>query len=148
VGVSVSVFSQIDTPYRRPGIVTANFVKRRGADVPARKVHEPTGSYHADFERRFSTRFATCKVSPLQARRFAQLTGTSAKTDKGIARLMAQMGVVAAQETDVPLPKSQRNLRELQIARMILVKDETRLKNRLQTLTAILCIMPPLPQRS
>lgn len=71
-----------------------------------------------------------CKVSPLQARRFAQLTGTSAKTDKGNARLMAQMGVVAAREPDVPLPKSQRNLRELQVARMILVKDETRLKNR------------------
>ena len=52
-----------------------------GADRPARVVYEPTGPYHAAFERRFSGKLALCKVNPLQARRFAQSKGARAKTD-------------------------------------------------------------------
>jgi len=105
-----------------------------GADIPARVVYEPTGPYHAAFERRFAGNLALCKVNPLQARRFAQSKGTRAKTDQVDARMLAQMGVALALEPDAPLSQSQRDLKELQIARMALVKDKTRLKNRLQTL--------------
>ena len=51
------------------------------------------------------------------------------------ARMLAQMGAALVLEPDVPLPQSQRDLKEMQVARMALVKDKTRLKNRLQTLT-------------
>jgi len=98
-----------------------------GADIPARVVYEPTGPYHAAFERRFAGNLALCKVNPLQARRFAQSKGTRAKTDQVDARMLAL-------EPDAPLSQSQRDLKELQVARMALVKDKTRLKNRLQTL--------------
>ena len=103
--------------------------------MPARVVYEPTGPYHAAFERRFSAKLPLCKVNPLQGRRFAQSKGTCAKTDKVDARMLAQMGAALALEPDVPLPQSQRDLKELQVARMAWVKDKTRLKNRLQTLT-------------
>jgi len=53
-----------------------------GADRPARVVYEPTGPYHAAFERRFSAKLPLCKVNPLQARRFAQSKGMRAKTDQ------------------------------------------------------------------
>ena len=52
-----------------------------GAEPPARVVYEATGPYHAAFEARFAGELPLCKVNPLQARRFAQSTGTRAKTD-------------------------------------------------------------------
>ena len=106
-----------------------------GADRPARLVYEPTGPYHAAFEKHFAGKLPLCKVNPLQARRFAQSKGTRAKTDRVDARVLAEMGAALVLEPDVPLPQSQRDLKELQIARTALVKDQTRLKNRLQSLT-------------
>ena len=111
-----------------------------GADRPARVVYEPTGPCHAAFERRFSGKLALCKVNPLQARRFAQAQGKRAKTDRVDARILAQMGAALALEPDAPLPQSQRDLKELQVARTALVKDRTRLKNRLQALTLAFAI--------
>ena len=111
-----------------------------GADRPARVVYEPTGPYHAAFERRFSGKLALCKVNPLQARRFAQSKGARAKTDAVDARMLAEMGAAFGLVADRPIDQNQRDLKELQIARTALVKDRTRLKNRLQTLTLAFAI--------
>lgn len=92
-----------------------------GSDMPARVVYEPTGPYHAAFEKCFSGRLPLVKVNPLQARRVAQAKGTRAKTDKVDARVLAAMGAALALEPDRSLPQSQRVLKELQIARMALV---------------------------
>ena len=46
-----------------------------------RIVFEPTGPYHKTFEATLGETFPLVKVNPLQARRFAQAHGTSAKTD-------------------------------------------------------------------
>ena len=105
-----------------------------GAVPPARVVYEPTGAYHAGFENRFAGKLPLCKVNPLQARRFAQSKGMRAKTDKVDARMLAVMGAAFALEPDPPMSQNLRDLKELRIARMALVKDRTRLKNRLQTL--------------
>ena len=51
------------------------------ADNIARVVYEATGPYHAALERRFGGELPLVKVNPLQARRFAQSTGSRAKTD-------------------------------------------------------------------
>ena len=75
------------------------------------------------------------KVNPLLARRFAQSKGTRAKTDAVDARMLAQMGVAFDLGPDRPTSQSMRDLKELQIARSALVKDQTRLRNRLQTQT-------------
>lgn len=106
-----------------------------GADRPARVVYEATGPYHAGLEKRFAGKLPLCKVNPLQARRFAQSKGTRAKTDQVDARMLAQMGAALALEPDRPMSQNLRDLKELQVARTALVKDKTRLKNRLQTLT-------------
>ena len=111
-----------------------------GSRLPARVVYEPTGPYHAAFERRFAGSLPLCKVNPLQARRFAQSKGTRAKTDQVDARMLAQMGAALTLEPDRPIPQNLRDLKELQVARTALVKDRTRLKNRLQTLTLTFAI--------
>ena len=51
------------------------------------------------------------------------------------ARMLAAMGAAFKLEPDLPTSQSQRDLKELQIARQALIKDRTRLMNRLQTLT-------------
>ncbi len=113
----------------------ANLVKWLGTDLPARVVFEATGPYHGAFEKRFAGELPLCKVNPLQARRFAQSKGTRAKTDAVDARMLAAMGAAFALEPDAQVSQNQRDLKELQIARQALVKDKTRLMNRLKTQT-------------
>lgn len=98
-----------------------------------RLVYEPTGPYHGAFETALAPRFPLVKVNPLQARRFAQACGTRAKTDAVDARLLAHMGSALKLEPDQPQAADQRELKELQVARKALVKDRTRLLNRLKT---------------
>lgn len=99
----------------------------------ARIVFEPTGPYHRGFETALSGRFPLTKVNPLQARRFAEASGTRAKTDAVDARILAQMGAALAPEPDRPVSEASRDLRDLQVARTGLVKERTRLRNRGQT---------------
>jgi transposase len=103
--------------------------------IALRVVYEPTGACHGAFERCFAGQLALCKVNPLMARRFAQSTGTRAKTDAVDARLLAVMGAALALEPDPPLSQDIRDLKELQAERRALVRDRTRLLTRLKTLT-------------
>jgi len=109
----------------------AAWLSREGVE---RVVYEPTGPYHAAFERAFAGRLPLVKVNPLQARRFAQARGTRAKTDPVDARALAEMGAALLLQPHEPVSDTLRVLRELQIARQALVKDRTRLLNRLRSL--------------
>jgi transposase len=100
---------------------------------PARVVYEPTGPYHGAFERACTGHLPLIKVNPLQARRFAQARGTRAKTDRVDARMLALMGAAFELEPGRPAQKDQHELKELQVERTALVKDRTRLMNRLKT---------------
>ena len=106
--------------------------------MATRVVYEATGPYHAGIEKRFAGRLPLCKVNPLQARRFAQSKGTRAKTDAVDARMLAEMGAAFGLVADRPIDQNQRDLKELQVTRLAMVKDRTRLMNRLQTLTLAL----------
>jgi transposase len=101
----------------------------------ARIVYEATGPYHAAFEMEFATRYPLVKVNPLQARRFAQSKGARAKTDAVDARMLAQMGVAFDLEPSAPISQNMRDLKEMQIARVALITDRTRLLNRIKTQT-------------
>jgi len=103
-------------------------------EMPARLVYEPTGACHGGFERALAGHLPLVRVNPLQARRFAQARGVRAKTDRVDARMLAAMGAAFALEPDRPRPEELYELKELQMARSALVKDRTRLKNRLGTL--------------
>ena len=105
-------------------------LKWLGQTPAARIVHEPTGPYHRGFETALSGKFPLAKVNPLQARRFAEASGTRAKTDSVDARVLAQMGAALAPDPDLPVSQASRNLRDLQVARTGLVKERTRLRNR------------------
>lgn len=101
----------------------------------ARIVYEATGPYHAAFEMRFATLYPLVKVNPLQARRFAQSKGARAKTDAVDARMLAQMGAAFDLEPSAPISQNMRDLKEMQIARVALITDRTRLLNRIKTQT-------------
>jgi len=109
-----------------------------GADMPELVVYEATGAYHKALERAFAGRLPLVKVNPLQARRFVQARGTRAKTDAIDARMLACMGAALDLEADMPADENQHDLKELQVARMALIKDRTRLKNRSKTQTLVL----------
>ena len=109
-----------------------------GKVPPARVVYEATGAYHGAFERTFATTMPLVKVNPLQARRFAQACGTRAKTDAVDAAMLARMGDALKLEADKPDAEDLPVLKELQIARQALIKEQTRLKNRVQTQTVTL----------
>ena len=96
-----------------------------------RIVYEPTGSYHRGFEDALSAvGLPLVKANPLQARRFAQACGQRAKTDRVDALMLARMGMALQPErTRVP-SKTQRNLKDLAVARQALIKDRTAAKNR------------------
>jgi len=104
-----------------------------GAQMPDLVVYEATGAYHAALERSFAGVLPLVKVNPLQARRFAQARGTRAKTDAVDARVLAVLGSALDLAPDVPAGKNQHDLKELQIARMALIKERTRLLNRSKT---------------
>ena len=106
-----------------------------GDRQPHLLVYEATGPYHGRFEQAFAGKLPLVKVNPLQARRFAQACGRRAKTDQVDARMLAQMGAALDLVADKPADEGQDELKELQVARTALVKDRTRLKNRLQTQT-------------
>ncbi|WP_245417927.1 IS110 family transposase [Cohaesibacter celericrescens] len=122
-------------------MTTAGFCslsKWLGEEVLARVVFEATGPYHKNFERTFSGKFPLVKVNPLQARRFAQACGTRVKTDAVDARMLANFGNALRLEPDQPLDDKQHELKELFSSRGALIKDRTRLINRLQTQTLAL----------
>jgi transposase len=96
----------------------------------ARVVYEPTGPYHRLFEETLEGKLPLVKVNPLQARRFAQACGTRAKTDALDACGLARMGVALTLEPDMPISRNTRILRDLQVARIALIKERTRLRNR------------------
>ncbi len=106
-----------------------------GAGQPDLLVYEATGPYHGRFERALAGKLPLVKVNPLQARRFAQACGKRAKTDQVDARVLARMGAALDLVADKPAAEDHNELKELQIARTALIKDRTRLKNRLKTQT-------------
>jgi len=101
----------------------------------ARIVFEPTGPYHRALEQALSSKFPLVKVNPFKVRRFAEACGTRAKTDAVDARTLARMGEALELEPDQPTSSKLLNLRDLQIARIGLVKERTRLRNRGQMQT-------------
>ncbi len=105
----------------------------------ARLVFEATGAYHRAFERVMGQAgIALCKVNPARARRFAEATGQSAKTDRIDAAMLARMGAVLEPETRAAPSKTACDLKELHMMRAALVKDRTAAKNRAGTLTLAL----------
>lgn len=103
------------------------------SDGLVRVVYEATGPYHSGLERACCRHLPLVKVNPLQARRFAQARGTRVKTDTVDARILAEMGAAFDLQPDRPIDENQRTLKELQVTRSALIKDQTRTLNRLKT---------------
>ncbi len=114
----------------------AGLRKRRrwiGVKTPDLVVYEATVAYHALLERTCAGTLSLVKVNPLQARRFAQARGTRAKTDAVDARVLAMKGAALDLVPDRVGHENQAELKKWQVARMALIKERTRLLNRLKT---------------
>jgi len=107
------------------------WLSREGVE---RAVYEPTGPYHAAFERAFAGRLPLVKVNPLQARRFAQARHASQDRpcrcpgSRGDGRCVA----VATPGAGLGHPARPQGVADR--PGQALVKDRTRLLNRLRSL--------------
>ena len=99
-------------------------------------VFEATGPYHRALERRFAqVDIAYVKANPRQVRRFAEATGTLAKTDRVDAVVLARFGALLQPNVTPPRSDAVDHLAELIAARRNLVRDRTATTNRAKTLT-------------
>jgi transposase len=99
-------------------------------------VFEATGAYHRQLEARLTAAdLPFTKINPRQARRFAEVTGRLAKTDRVDAIILAKMGAVLRLERQKSPSEDIIDLRELLTARRALMKDKVAQKTRLQTTT-------------
>jgi transposase len=96
-----------------------------------RVVFEPTGAYHAGFERALAAAgLPYAKVNPRQARRFAEATGRMAKTDRADAAMLARLGALLEPPLQTPPDPAISDLHALQLARAALLRDRTAARNR------------------
>lgn len=95
---------------------------------------EATGTYHRALEAALAD-WPCVKLNPERARRFAQATGTLAKTDRIDAMMLARMAATLQPPVRPAKTASQALLAELINARDGLVRDRTALKNREKNLT-------------
>lgn len=108
------------------------------AQWPVERIaYEATGTYHRALEMALG-HLPCVKLNPERARRFAQATGTLAKTDRIDARLLARMAATLQPPVRPARSPQQNQLAELVNARDGLVRDRTALKNRSKNLTVAL----------
>ena len=99
-----------------------------------RIAYEATATYHRALETALVD-WPCVKLNPERARRFAQATGTLAKTDRIDAMLLARMAATLQPPVRPAKSEQQQQLAELVNARDGLVRDRTALKNRSKNLT-------------
>lgn len=102
-----------------------------------RIAYEATATYHRALEAALAD-WPCVKLNPERARRFAQATGTLAKTDRIDAILLARMAATLQPPVRPAKNAEQAQLAELIKARDGLVRDRTALKNREKNLTITL----------
>jgi transposase len=102
-----------------------------------RVAYEATATYHRALEAALAD-WPCVKLNPERARRFAQATGTLAKTDRIDAMLLARMAATLQPPIRPARSAEQTNLAELINARDGLVRDRTALKNREKNITIAL----------
>jgi transposase len=107
------------------------------AETPLnRVVFEPTRPDHRAVERALgASGVPFVKVNPRQARRFAEATGKLAKTDRLDAAILARMGSLLELEARPARSEVLFELKELYLAREVVVKDRTAARNRGKALT-------------
>ena len=102
-----------------------------------RVAFEATATYHRALEQALAD-MPCVKLNPERARRFAQATGTLAKTDRIDAAMLARMAATLQSPVRPARTPQQNLLAELVNARDGLVRDRTALKNRDKNLTIAL----------
>lgn len=102
-----------------------------------RIAYEATATYHRALEAALAD-WSCVKLNPERARRFAQATGTLAKTDRIDAMLLARMAATLQPPVRPARSMQQAQMSELINARDGLARDRTALKNRSKNLTIAL----------
>lgn len=102
-----------------------------------RIAYEATGTYHLSLEQALG-HMPCVKLNPERARRFAQATGTLAKTERIDAALLARMAAIIQPPVRPARTPCQARLAELINARDGLARDRTAIKNREKNLSIAL----------
>lgn len=102
--------------------------------APERIVYESTGPYHRGMERALASQsLPIVRVNARRARRFAEALGTTAKTDRVDARMLARFAATLMPDVTALNPQAIEELREIEAARRALIKARTAIKNRSRT---------------
>ncbi|MFZ5698851.1 MAG: IS110 family transposase [Pseudomonadota bacterium] len=109
-------------------------LKWLGGWTVERIAYEATGAYHRALEQA-GRALPLVKLNPKRARRFAEATGTLAKTDRVDAAMLARMAATLKPAIRPVKSKALVELSELMTARQGLVKDRTAVANRGKNLT-------------
>ena len=102
---------------------------RRSPAARARRSRDRICGTH-DRHHEYELCLAVEDVDPRQARRFAEATGTLAKTDRLDAAMLARMGAMLQLQARPPRSETVLEPKELRLAREALVMDRTAAKNR------------------
>jgi transposase len=101
-------------------------------------VVEATGKWHRAVQRSLAaSAIAVAVVDPFRVRMFAKAQGILAKTDRLDARVLAQFAAVMAPPVRAPAPAMIEELRELVVARVSAVAQQTALKNQRSAATVL-----------
>ena len=124
---AIALFKQFhNTPKGCSELVA--FIKAQGAD---RVCFEATGAYHRDLEYALSrSGMSFVKANPRRVRRFADVIGVSAKTDKVDAKVLAKFISLIAPNQTLVKSETLLSLSELLGAKEALIKDRTAILNR------------------
>ncbi len=99
---------------------------------PERIVMEATGKFHRAAQRAMhNAGFAVCIINPYRSRKFADVLGQLAKTDRIDARVLALFGELLKPEITPPPCETLLQLGELASARRAMIEQQTRLANQL-----------------
>jgi transposase len=108
---------------------------------PERIVMEATGKFHRAPQRAMhDAGFAVCIINPYRSRKFADVLGQLAKTDRLDAKTLALFGELMKPEITPPPSEILLELGELASARRAMIEQHTRLSNQLgSTENACVC---------
>ncbi len=114
----------------KPGL--QQLVRFLRKNPPQRIVLEATGSYHRQAHRHLhDAGFAVAVMNPFRTRKFADMIGQLAKTDKIDARALAMFAAVVRPDTKAPPAPAQADLAALLVARRQATQAKGALNNQL-----------------
>lgn len=109
----------------------ATLVERSAGTPPSLVVVEATGRYHREvYERLHAAGFPVAVINPYRSRRFADILGRLAKTDRIDAEVLARFGTTMSPSPAAPPNATMASIGELTVARRQVIRERIALEQQ------------------